>query len=238
MVNSNAKGHDLKQKESDLFEPLRVYFEKQGFKVNGEVGCCDLLAKKSEYLLAVEMKLSLNLEVILQAADRQKIVDSVYIATTRPKGKIAIKRSDKVKQLLKRLEIGLIYVYFDAGKPHIEVIHEAIPYDREKSRQHYKAKRMKYEKELEKRVTLVKGGVTRTKLVTSYKEEAIRIALKLEMMGEASPKQLADENLSNVKIQSILSKNYYGWFRKIGKGIYTLSEQWEAQKKDYAYIAL
>lgn len=227
----------IKHKESDLFEPVQQYFESLGYKVNGEVGNCDILAEKEGYLLAVEMKLSLNLEVILQAADRQRIVDGVYIATLRPKGKIALKKNSKVIHLLKRLELGLIYVYFENEQSYLEVIQEAMPYDREKSRQMYKKKREKYQQELEKRVTLVKGGVNRTKLVTAYKEDAIRLAICLEKAGEASPKQLADDKFTNVRIQTILSKNYYGWFRKCGKGIYSVSEQWFAEKSNYDYIS-
>ena len=75
--------------ETDLFLPLKHFYEKLGYSVEGEVKACDVLAKAGRDFLAIELKQDLNLKVILQAVNRQKLFDVVYIAvpmqTIRPK---------------------------------------------------------------------------------------------------------------------------------------------------------
>ena len=63
-------------KESDLYSPLKSYLESQKYEVKGEVEDCDVLAiRDAEPPLIVELKLSLNLTVVLQAVDRLKLTD-------------------------------------------------------------------------------------------------------------------------------------------------------------------
>ena len=68
-------------KESDLYLPLKRFLESQHYEVKGEVQDCDVLAVRGrEAPVVVELKLSLNLEVILQAVERLALTSKVYIA--------------------------------------------------------------------------------------------------------------------------------------------------------------
>ena len=67
-------------KETDLYLPLKKFLEKQGYEVKAEVENCDVVAvkvpaanEKAQPATIIELKLSLNLEVILQAVDRLTI---------------------------------------------------------------------------------------------------------------------------------------------------------------------
>ena len=66
--------------ETDLYMPVKTLFENMGYSVKAEVLDADVLAVKDGETVAIELKLSLNLDVIVQAALRQKVADKVYIA--------------------------------------------------------------------------------------------------------------------------------------------------------------
>lgn len=58
-------------KESDLYLPLKRFLESQNYEVKGEVQDCDVLAVRGEEVpVVVELKLSFNLNVVLQAVER------------------------------------------------------------------------------------------------------------------------------------------------------------------------
>lgn len=51
-------------------------FEDEGYTVKGEINHCDLVAQaKDKPLVLVELKKNLNLELMLQGADRLTITD-------------------------------------------------------------------------------------------------------------------------------------------------------------------
>ena len=56
--------------ETDLYLPLKTWFENQGFEVRGEVNHCDLVAQRGDDLVVVELKLKPSLKLLYQAADR------------------------------------------------------------------------------------------------------------------------------------------------------------------------
>jgi hypothetical protein len=58
--------------ETSLYRPVKVFLEGLGFVVKGEVGGCDLVALRGDDLPVVvicELKLTFNLELILQGID-------------------------------------------------------------------------------------------------------------------------------------------------------------------------
>ena len=68
-------------KESDLYLPLKRFLESQNYEVKGEVQDCDVLAVRGEEVpVDVELKLSFNLNVILQAVD---VSSEIVIACSR-----------------------------------------------------------------------------------------------------------------------------------------------------------
>ena len=99
--------------ETSLYRPVKVFLEGLGFVVKGEVGGCDLVALKGDDLPIVvicELKLTFNLELILQGVDRATTSDEVWLAarlSSRGKGR----ESDaRFRNLCRRLGFGLLGV--------------------------------------------------------------------------------------------------------------------------------
>ncbi|MGV2939091.1 DUF2161 domain-containing phosphodiesterase [Mesobacillus sp. LC4] len=216
--------------EADLYEPIRKHFIKQGYRVNGEVHDCDLTAVKDDVLIIVELKLNLNIDLLLQATRRQRLTDLVYIAIPKPK-RITRKRWNDITQLIQRLELGLIIVSFAGNRKKVEFKIHPEPYKRMTSKN--TRKRAALIKEIEGRSADYNiGGSSKTKIMTAYKENCIQIACYLEKLGQMSPKALAALGTGN-KTPLILQKNYYKWFERVERGIYVITEQGRSELKDY-----
>ena len=221
------------RKELELFNPVAAFLESQGFSVNGEVHHCDLVAVREEHVLVVELKKILNLEVILQAVDRQKTAEEVYIAVFKDDKLMKTSKYKDLLHLLKRLEIGLMLVSVAQNGDYVEVPLVAETFDRVRSRQQYKKSREALLKEFKGRKTVTAGGISKTKVMTSYKELSIEVALKLESYESASSRELATIDTDAKKIYSVLYKNYHGWFEKSGKGRFRVTDTWLNEKMKY-----
>src|SRR5690625_1069294 len=119
--------------ETDLYEPIQNYFYSLGYQVQAEVNGCDVVAFKGESLIIIELKLNLNITLLVQAANRQKFTEEVYIAIPRPKTSLRKRRWRDLVHLIRRLELGLILVSFEGKKPSINVVHEPGSFDRQRS---------------------------------------------------------------------------------------------------------
>ena len=222
-----------KVKEVDLYKPIQKLFIREGYEVYGEVKDCDIAAVKEEELLVVELKLTLSVDLLIQAAKRQKLTDQVYVAIPRPKGRLNSKQWTDKCHLVKRLELGLIAVSFPGNRSKVEVLFHPTPFNRRQITGRNKAKRTTLLKEIEGRSADFNiGGSSRTKIMTAYKENCIQIACYLEHYGQLTPKALVELG-TGPKTSSILTKNYYGWFERIKRGIYVISEKGKAEVKDY-----
>lgn len=213
-------------KETDLYDPLKSYFENLGFTVQAEVNNIDIIAQKDDVLIIVEMKTQLNLKLIYQGCQRQKISDNVYLAVPSMNNKKTMKERLHV---LRRLNLGLLVV--DVENNSVEVLIDPLDFVFRRSNK----KKQKLLKELNRRVTNVNvGGATKTKLVTAYRERAIKIAYYLKD-GEKSTKELKE--LSGVKnATTYLQKNYYKWFNRVSRGVYELSNLGSIEIADYSDI--
>src|SRR6195952_5500613 len=103
--------------ETALYLPVKRFLEELGFPVKGEVGGCDLVALKGEdppLVVIGELKLTFNLELVLQAVDRAAACDEVWLAaklSIRGKGR----ESDaRYRNLCRRLGFGMLGIT-DAG---------------------------------------------------------------------------------------------------------------------------
>jgi hypothetical protein len=79
------------------------------------------------------------------------------------------------------------------------------------------------------------GGSTKTTLMTAYRENAILIACCLAKLGPSSPKILRNLG-TGAKTTSILSANHYGWFQRIEKGVYELTDQGDFESRSFKQI--
>lgn len=204
--------------EKDMFENLKNHLVSYGYKVKAEVLNTDITAIKDDEVIIIEMKKTLNTRLIYQGCNRQRICDYVYLAIIEPT--VKIKRSSQFKEkvhILRRLHLGLIFV--DVESDNVITFLDPKNYTFRQN----KVKKRKLLKEFEQRVTsLNTGGVTKTKIITAYRESAIRIAYYLSK----EPLKLKElKTITGIdKCSSILQKNYYGWFERVERGIYTLTD--------------
>jgi hypothetical protein len=212
--------------ETDLFRPISDFLVKAGYTVRSEVAHCDIAAVRDEELLVVELKTGFSLALLAQAAKRQKSADTVYMAVPKPKNFGRTKKWKDLVHLVRRLELGLMFVDAGKNKSRVEVVIDAVPFDREKSRQRHKKARKAALAEIRGRLSdFNTGGSTRTKLMTAYRESCIRIAVYLDINGPLSPKQLRCLGTNPRKTGDMLYQNHYGWFDHPGKGCYAISDK-------------
>ena len=218
----------LKIKESDMYPPIKSHFQTQGYEVMGEIRHCDIAMRKDNELIIIEMKLSFGMDLLYQAIDRQKITNKVYMAVPMPKRKG--KSLKTAAYIAERLELGLIAVDFSYKKP---VVYEIIS-PRLEARRNNKRKAAVLE-EMDGRILDNIGGSTKTKITTAYKHKAIRIAYALNKIGEYKPSKLVKEYDCPIDTYNILYRDYYGWFNRVGKGLYALSDKGKKALKDEQY---
>ncbi|HBG33182.1 MAG: hypothetical protein A2084_02885 [Tenericutes bacterium GWC2_39_45] len=205
--------------ETELYEPIQSFLSAQGYTVRGEIGAIDVFAMKGEHSIAVELKTVISLKLIYQAIDRQKIADNVYIAVPKSAMKSHHDSYRSFTLLLKRLSIGLLVIHPDQ----VEVVLDAKDYDLSLSRKKNTNKKQRLIKEFSHLKNNVNIGGKRGKKMTLYREKVIKIANVLLENPVLSPKQI--KNFTQIEeVSSILQKNYYGWFMKVERGLYGLSE--------------
>lgn len=217
-------------RETQLYPPLKAYLEAQNYEIKGEVGLCDVVARRcSEPPLIVELKLNLNLTVVLQAVDRLKITSSVYIGV--PRNTSVLKRKRKqVLQLLRRLGLGLITVDPDRGPDGVKVLLDPGDYQPRTS----KPRRVRLLAEFEKRVgdPNLGGGTRRKGVMTAYRQQALKLAVYLVNHGPEKASEVA-RRTGEEKARQILYRDVYGWFDRIERGVYGLSPRGEREIKSW-----
>lgn len=205
-------------KESDLYPPLKQFLEAQSYEVKGEVHDCDVVAiRNDEAPVIVELKLSLNLNLVLQAVERLSLSDNIYIGIPAT-CKAFAKQQKRVTKLLKMLGIGLLLI--DPENEKVEVFWDPCDYQPRKSK-HRKTRLLG---EFQKRVgDPTPGGSEKRKgIMTAYRQRAIKIAQYLEQEGSTKASVIAAQ-LTEAEARNILYRDVYGWFDREGQGIYALS---------------
>jgi len=211
-------------KEIDLYKPVKTLFTNIGYSVKGEVKDVDLVATSDDgdIVIMVEFKLQFGLKLILQAINRQKMTDFVYVAIPKPPSKVMKSKGFKEKiHLLRRLELGLIFVTIEPTHEYAQIIEEPRPYSRTIAISRNKRKKESILAEMNKRHGDFNLGGTNGKVMTAYREQALIIAYYLK----DGPKTVADirELTHNDKAGTILLRNYYNWYEPIERGIYAIS---------------
>ena len=99
--------------ESDLYLPVKGYLESLGFEVKGEIGGCDVLALRDgepPLLVVCELKLSFSFELVLQAVDRARACDEVWLAARASRNGKGRESDARFRQLCRRLGFGALLV--------------------------------------------------------------------------------------------------------------------------------
>lgn len=207
-------------KETDLYEPIRIFLEDEGYQVQAEVRHCDIAAVKDGQTMIIELKKSFCLKLVYQALERQSITDQVFVAIPRPQKGQRERAWRDMLRLLKRLEIGLITVALDSPLQTVDVILEPADSMVRKNRK----KQERFQAELENRQLAENvGGMTRKKIMTAYRERAIELCCILEEVGQISLQDLRELGKDN-KYASSLRSNAYQWFERVEKGVYGLTK--------------
>lgn len=216
-----------KLKETDLYQPIKGFLERQGYEVKAEVGSCDVMAVRgNDTPLIVEMKTAFTLPLILQGIDRQRIAETVYLAVPLPKKGI----SNDELSLCKRLGLGLLCVNGDWVEPYLD------PQDFVPRRQPKRTTALLKEFHARKGDGNA-GGSTRRKLMTAYRQDALLCAMHLAQHGPSRVKDVEGATRV-VRTAAIFRSNVYGWFAKVDRGIYAATDEGREALTTYADVVL
>jgi hypothetical protein len=198
--------------ESDLYAPVKALLEGQGYVVKGEVRGCDVVAVRgSEPPVIIELKRAFGLSLVLQGVDRLAISDRVYLAIGQwPK------RMRNVKKLCRRLGLGLMVVAAERA----DIVLDPVPYRPRLDKR--KAGRLLGEHARRVGDPNRGGSTTRVPMMTAYRQEALRCA---ELLASNGPMKLAALRAAAdaPRAATILQQDVYGWFERVGRGVYTVS---------------
>lgn len=212
--------------ETALYRPVKAFLEQAGYAVKGEIAGCDVVGLREgepPVVVVCELKLTFNLELILQAVDRASVADEVWIAariSARGRGREADKR---YRDLCRRLGIGMLGIS-EAG--HVDVLVSAVsPMPRSNPKRRTRLLREHRGRSGDPAL----GGSTKVPILTAYRQQALALAAALAT-GPLRPRELTP--LAATAGQ-ILRSNHYGWFERIDRGLYGLTaegrralEQW------------
>lgn len=216
--------------ETELYEPVKTFLERQGYIVKAEVGAADVVAiRDAEPPLIVELKTSFSLTLFHQCVSRQAITDNVYLAVPKQTGKRFQKAFKDNKALARRLGLGVITVRLTDGQ--VEVHQDPGPYSPRKSKRRQQRLLREFAR-LQGDPNM--GGATRHGIVTGYRQDALRCAAYLTNVGPSKGSDVA--RATEVKMATrIMADNYYGWFERVRTGVYQLTDQGSQGLKHWAY---
>lgn len=220
-------------KETELYAPVKALFEGLGYDVKGEVAHVDVVAIKEEEFILIELKTSFSLKLLLQATQRQKLGQNVYVALPAPKARRRYSKGFKeYEHILRRLELGLILVHFDKEPIQAEIVFEPKIYERRLILNRHARQRRELLKEAEGRLKDYNVGGGNAQLITVYKQNALLIAAFMDPEEPMRAYKLRD--LSGIKnADRILRSNHYSWFEKVGRGIYILSQTFAEEAEEF-----
>jgi hypothetical protein len=205
-------------RESEMYPAVKAFLSHRGFVVRGEVKDCDVVAVQGETVLVVEMKRQFSTQVLVQAVERQQISEWVYIAIPKPKLRGQAAKWRGVRTLLRRLELGLLFVDVKTGKVSVELDPDLTPKPKPRPKVQKRLLTEFHGRTGDYNI----GGSTRRKLVTHYREQALHIATCLLRESPQTPAALRKQGTSP-RTTSILYRNVYGWFERVRRGQYQLT---------------
>jgi hypothetical protein len=203
--------------ESTLYLPVKRYLEKLGFEVKGEICGCDLVALRDGNPTAVvigELKLSFTLDLVLQAVDRTAACDEIWLAVRGSRRGRGRECDPRVKKLCRYLGFGLLVVT-SAGQ--VEPIVEPVPW---RPRRDAKRRSRIVDEHRRRQGDPAAGGSTRQPIMTAYRQQALACAAALAR----SPARPQDLKPTMPDAPKILLRNVYGWFVRVERGLYALSD--------------
>ena len=209
--------------ETSLYPSVKAFFEAQGFAVKGEIRGCDIVAVRDgdpPILVICELKNMFSLELVLQGIDRTRIADDVWLAVAATsKGR---DRDSRAHRLCRMLGFGLLAV--NPARSRVDILVHPEPY---RPRPNKPERKRLLKEHANRRGDPTTGGSTRQPIMTAYRQQALDCAAALRE-GPKKPRELKQVAPD---ASSILQRNVYGWFERVERGIYRLTEPGEAALK-------
>ena len=225
-------------RETDLYLPIKRFLEGQGYDVKGEVADCDVVAcREGEDPVVVELKTAFSLSLVFQGIRRQAVTDLVYLAVAQPRAGAGMRawrrQSRDIVKLCRRLGLGLITVAAEAGTPGLVEVHlDPAPYRPRKSPR----RRGRLLREFQRRVGDPNcGGSSKRRLVTAYRQDALRCAAYLDGAGPAGLAEIRAET-GVAAAARILQRDVYGWFQRVARGTYAITPLGRRELTVYADV--
>ncbi|MCB1421792.1 MAG: hypothetical protein KDJ69_04860 [Nitratireductor sp.] len=220
-----------RQRETDLYEPVKRLLEGQGYAVKAEVGAADVVGLRGdEPPVIVELKTGFSLILFHQAIARLKVTDAVYVAVPEWKGRAGWKAFVANRTLCRRLGLGLITVQVETGVAQVHL--DPGPYAPRQS----KVRRERLLREFQHRVGDPNtGGSAQTTLMTSYRQDALRCLKTLNENGPTKAAEVA-QAAGVSRARTIMADDHYGWFERVERGIYAITPKGENAIDEYSHV--
>ncbi len=210
-------------REAELYAPVKAFLAGQGYEVKSEVEGCDVVAVRGATVVVVELKIRFNLDLLLQGVNRLKLTDAVYIAVPK-----LGRRWRDIKALCRRVGLGILVV--EHGQ--VRAILDPVPY----APRGNPRRRRRLLREFAHRVGDPNtGGQTRVKVVTAYRQDALRCLAACARAGEMSLAMLRTQTGVG-RAAGILQRDVYGWFERVRRGVYAPSPRGREALRTYADV--
>lgn len=201
--------------ETSLYRPVKRFLEKLGFEVKGEVCGCDLVALRGEappVVVIGELKLRFNLDLVLQGVDRIAACDEIWLAVRASRR--GREHDPRVRKLCRLLGFGLLGV---SGMDQVELLVEPSAW---RPRRDPQRRSQLVTEHRRRQGDPAVGGSSRKPIMTAYRQQALACAMALS----ETPQRPRDLKTAMPDAPRILSNNVYGWFIRIERGLYGLTD--------------
>ncbi|HEV8034450.1 DUF2161 domain-containing phosphodiesterase [Yoonia sp.] len=214
-------------READLYPPIKAYLQRQGYEVKGEVGPADVVGRRGDALVVVELKMGFSLALFHQGIERLLTTDHVYLAVPAGGKDKALKANVK---LARRAGLGVLTVRLRDG--HVEVLADPGPYAARQS----KKKKTRLLRAFERlQGDPNDGGATRHGIITGYRQDALRCARFLAVHGPSKGAKVK-EWAEVPQATQIMAADHYGWFTRVSRGVYDLTDLGRKGLSDYGDV--
>src|SRR5262249_35056177 len=161
-----------------------------------------------------ELKLGFNLELVLQGINRSAACDQVWLAV-RSSGRRGRERDPRVRKLCRLLGFGLLGV---AASRRVEVLVELGPWRPGGG----ESRRSRLVDEHGRGLgDPVLGGSSRAPIMPASRQQALACAASLS----SGPRRTSEIKTAIPDAPKILLRNVYGWFFRVERGKYALTQE-------------
>jgi hypothetical protein len=219
----------MRLRETELYAPVKRFLESQGYAVKGEIGPADVVALRGDDPpVIVELKTGFSLALVHQAIDRQAVTPHVYVAVPQVAGRRGFAALKANLKLARRLGLGVLTVRLSDG---LICVHcDPAPF---RPRLNARPKQRLLREFAERRGDPAQGGATRDGLVTAYRQDATLLARHLAATGPCRGRDVRDAT-GIARATAILRDDHYGWFERVSRGVYAVTEAGRAAARGSA----